>query len=116
MLAEGSEYFAVGSAAVSHDHRWLAYGTDRAGNEKYELRFKPLEAETSHTVAPESVPETGYGLAWSAAADFVFYVRLDEAQRPHQLWRHQLGTDPAGRRPGLRGGGPPLLPRDGVHP
>ncbi len=96
VLAEGSEYFAVGSAAVSHDHRWLAYGTDRAGDEKYELRFKPLEAETSQTVAPESVPETGYGLAWSAAADFVFYVRLDEAQRPHQLWRHQLGTDPAG--------------------
>ncbi len=96
VLAEGSEYFAVGSAAVSHDHRWLAYGTDRAGNEKYELRFKPLEAETSRAVAPESVPETGYGLAWSAAADFVFYVRLDEAQRPHQLWRHELGTDPAG--------------------
>ena len=96
VLAEGSEYFAVGSAAVSHDHRWLAYGSDRAGNEKYELRFKPLEAETSHTVAPESVPETGYGLAWSAAADFVFYVRLDEAQRPYQLWRHELGTDPVG--------------------
>ena len=45
-LAEGSEYFAVGSAAVSHDHRWLAYATDRAGNEKYELRFRPLDAET----------------------------------------------------------------------
>ena len=46
--------------------------------------------------APESVPETGYGLAWSAAADYVFYVRMDEAQRPFQLWRHRLGSDPAG--------------------
>jgi len=80
---------------VSHDHRWLAYGTDRAGNEKYELRFRPRDAETGPTAAAESVPDTGYGLAWSARADYVFYVRLDEAQRPYQLWRHRLGTDPA---------------------
>ena len=94
-LAEGSDYFAVGSAAVSHDHRWLAYGTDRAGDEKYELRFRPLDAETAPTAAAEAVPDTGYGLAWSARADYVFYVRLDEAQRPYQLWRHRLGTGPA---------------------
>jgi oligopeptidase B len=95
VLAEGAEYFAVGSAAVSHDHSWLAYGTDRAGNEKYELRFRPLDAETPLSAASESVPETGYGLAWSAGSDHVFYVRLDEALRPFQLWRHALGTDPA---------------------
>ncbi len=93
-LAEGSEYFAVGSAAVSHDHRWLAFSTDHRGNEKYELRFRPLDTEV--TAAPEAVPDTGYGLAWSAAADYVFYVRLDEAQRPFQLWRHRLRSDPAG--------------------
>jgi len=95
-LAEGSDYFAVGSAAVSYDHRWLAYGTDRAGNEKFDLRFVPLDAETPPAAAAESVPETGYGLAWSAGGDVVFYVRMDEAQRPHQLWRHRLGADPAG--------------------
>ncbi|HWD53762.1 MAG TPA: S9 family peptidase [Acidimicrobiales bacterium] len=96
VLAEGSEYFALGGAAVSHDHRWLAYATDRAGDEKYELRFLPLEAEASLEAAPEVVPETSYGLAWSAGSDVVFYVRMDEAQRPHQLWRHRLGTDPSG--------------------
>jgi oligopeptidase B len=96
VLAAGSEYFALGGAAVSHDHRWLAYATDRTGDEKYELRFLPLDAEASLEVAPEVVPETGYGLAWSAGADVVFYVRMDEAQRPHQLWRHRLGTDPSG--------------------
>ena len=79
---------------MSHDHRWLAYSTDHLGNEKYELQFRPLDAGVAG--APESVPETAYGLAWSAAADYVFYVRMDEAQRPFQLWRHRLGTDPAG--------------------
>jgi oligopeptidase B len=94
-LAAGSEYFAVGTAVVSHDHRWLAFSTDRSGDEKYELRFNPLDAELSPSAAAETVPDTGYGLAWSRDADFVFYVRLDEAQRPYQLWRHRLGTDPA---------------------
>ena len=93
-LAAGSDYFAVGSAAVSHDHNWLAYSTDRSGDEKYELRFTPLDAETPLTAAAEVVPETGYGLAWSTGADHVFYVRLDEALRPFQLWRHRLGSDP----------------------
>ena len=94
VLAEGTDYFAVGSAAVSHDHGWLAYSTDHLGNEKYELQFRPLDADIAG--APETVPHTGYGLAWSAAADFIFYVRMDEAQRPFQLWRHELRTDPAG--------------------
>jgi oligopeptidase B len=94
--AEGSEYFAVGGAVVSHDHRWLAWSADRTGDEKYELRFRPIDAETSPDAAPEAVPDTSYGLAWSAGADVVFYVRMDEAQRPYQLWRHRLGTDPSG--------------------
>ncbi|HEX4126354.1 MAG TPA: S9 family peptidase [Acidimicrobiales bacterium] len=94
VLAAGSDYFAVGSAAVSHDHRWLAYSTDRQGNEKYELQFRPLDAGIPS--APEVVPDTGYGLAWAGDADYVFYVRMDDAQRPFQLWRHQVGRDPAG--------------------
>jgi oligopeptidase B len=94
-LAEGSDYFAVGSAAVSHDHRWLAYSTDRVGDEKYELRFRPLDAQLTPAAAAEAVPDTSYGLAWSADGSVVFYVRMDDAQRPFQLWRHRLGSDPA---------------------
>ncbi len=94
VLAEGADYFAVGSAAVSHDHDWLAYSTDVRGDEKYELQFRPLSPGIP--AAPETVSGTGYGLAWSTAADYVFYVRMDEAQRPFQLWRHQLGSDPGG--------------------
>jgi oligopeptidase B len=93
-VAAGTDYFAVGTAAVSNDHQWLAYSTDHTGDEKYTLQFRPLDPDVSPATAPEAVPETGYGLAWSRDGDFVFYVRLDEAQRPYQLWRHRLGTDP----------------------
>jgi oligopeptidase B len=94
-LAEGHEYFAVGTAVVSPDHAMLAYGTDTAGDERYELQFRSLDAGAPSDLAPEMVPDTGYGLAWSSASDIVFYVRLDEAMRPFQLWRHALGTDPS---------------------
>ncbi|HXZ62408.1 MAG TPA: hypothetical protein VEG62_06670, partial [Acidimicrobiales bacterium] len=96
VLAEGSNYFAVGTAVVSHDHRWLAYTTDHSGDEKYELHFRPLDAGADPGAAPETVPEVGYGLAWAKESDFAFYVRMDEAQRPFQLWRHRLGSDPGG--------------------
>ncbi len=95
VLAEGHDYFAVGTAAVSPDHRVLAYGTDTVGDERYELRFRPIGVDGTPDGPSETVPDTGYGLAWSSRSDVVFYVRLDEAMRPYQLWRHQLGTDPA---------------------
>jgi oligopeptidase B len=95
-LAAGHEYFAVGTAVISPDHDVLAYGTDTTGDERYELRFRSLRPDASPDgAAPEVVPDTGYGLAWSSSSTVVFYVRLDEAMRPYQLWRHELGTDPA---------------------
>jgi oligopeptidase B len=93
-LAEGHDYFAVGTAAVSPDHSMLAYATDTEGNEQYQLRFRSLEGHGEGT-ATEVVPDTSYGLAWSSDSAVVFYVRFDEAQRPYQLWRHHVGTDPA---------------------
>jgi oligopeptidase B len=100
VLAEGHDYFAVGTAVVSPDHAWLAYATDTEGAEHYQLRFRALDGrggseKVDDGTAPEVVADVGYGLAWSSDATVVFYVRFDDAQRPHQLWRHQLGTDPA---------------------
>jgi oligopeptidase B len=94
-LAQGHEYFAVGTAVVSPDHSTLAYGTDTKGDERYELRFRSLLTDERSDTAPEVVPDTGYGLAWSGQSNMVFYTRLDDAMRPYQLWRHELGTDPS---------------------
>jgi oligopeptidase B len=94
-LAEGHEYFSVGTAVVSPDHGVLAYGTDTKGDERYDLHFEVLSPGGHGVSAPEVVPETGYGLAWSSDSAVVFYVRYDDAMRPFQLWRHQLGGDPS---------------------
>ena len=116
VLAEGHEYFALGTAAVSPDHTTIAYGTDSNGDERYELRFKSLIPDDPSDRAPEVVADTGYGLAWSSQSDIVFYTRLDEAMRPFQLWRHELGTEPSNDASGVRRGGSTVLPRNRAYP
>jgi oligopeptidase B len=91
LLAEGHEYFSLGSLAVSPDHRWLAYSTDVTGGERFTMRFTDLK---SGEQTSESIEDTSYGVAWANDNRTVFYVRVDEAMRPHQLWRHRVGADP----------------------
>jgi oligopeptidase B len=93
LLAAGHDYFALGNFSISPDHRWLVYSTDTSGGgERYTMRFRDL---LTGTEAAESTSDTSYGAAWANDNATVFYVRVDDAMRPHQLWRHQVGTDPA---------------------
>lgn len=87
-LGAKEEYFAVGVAEVSNDARWLAYSIDTNGSEKYTLRFKNLDTGNS---LKDSIEGTYYSGAWSADGSTFFYVKTDEAMRPHQLWSHTVG-------------------------
>jgi oligopeptidase B len=90
-LAEGHDYFALGNLSVSPDHRWLVYSTDTTGGERYTMRFFDLETGNE---SPEAIEDTSYGVAWANDNATVFFVRVDEAMRPFQLWRHEVGSDP----------------------
>ncbi len=90
-LAEGHEYLALGNLAVSPDHRWLAYSTDTDGSERYVMRFRDLDTGAE---SPEQLADTSYGAAWADDSRTVFFVRVDRAMRPYQLWRHRVGDDP----------------------
>lgn len=91
-LAEGHEFFALGTFDVSPDGRWLAYSTDFAGDERFTLRVKDLS--TGEVLADE-VPDTFYGSAWSADGSTLFYLTVDEAWRPYRVWRHAVGSPAA---------------------
>jgi len=88
-LAEGHDYLSVANTAVSPDTTLLAYATDFDGSERYTLRVRDLATGADH---PDEVPDTYYGVAWAADNATLFYVKVDEAMRPWQLWRHRLGT------------------------
>lgn len=90
--AADSDFFTVGVLSVSPDHRTLAVGVDTKGNERLVLSFRHLDGSTDPT---ESISDVSYGFAWAADSTHAFFTRVDEAWRPHQLWRHELGTDPA---------------------
>jgi oligopeptidase B len=92
VLAEGSDYFALGGFEVSPDSNVLAYSIDRNGSERYALRFRDLRNGTD---LPDEVENVYYGLAWADDARTCFYVRPDDAMRPFEVWRHMLGTRPS---------------------
>ncbi|MDP8975623.1 MAG: S9 family peptidase [Actinomycetota bacterium] len=88
-LASGHEFFEVANHVVSPDAALLAYATDTDGSERYTLRVRDLDG--GEDLADE-VTDTYYGLAWAADNRTVFYVKVDAAVRPYQLWRHVLGS------------------------
>src|SRR5579875_629075 len=88
-LDPGSGYVELGVRLVSPDARTLAYSVDFEGSESYELRFRDLATGED---LPDRIAGTHAGGAWSADSGTFFYLVHDDAWRPHQLWRHTLGT------------------------
>jgi len=86
--AEGHEFFSLGAFEVSPDGRRIAYAVDVEGGERFALRVKDIE---TGEVIDDVVTEIGYGAVWSLDGQHLFYTRLDESWRPHQVWRHEVG-------------------------
>ncbi len=91
--AEGHEYFDVHTVDPSVDHRLLAWSSDVEGSELYTLRVRDLETGRDLPDTIEATSSWG-GVAWSADGQWLFYARPDEQMRPHEIWRHRLGTPP----------------------
>jgi oligopeptidase B len=88
--ATGHDYFSLSAFDVSHSGHLLAWSSDTDGSEMYTLRIRDLSTNTD---LPDEIPNTTWGgTAWSANDEWLFYVVPDEAMRPHQVWRHKVGT------------------------
>lgn len=87
--AEGAEFYQLGGFVPSPEQDLLAYAVDTAGDERFTVRIKDL---SDNAILEESVTGAGYGLAFSADQQWLFYARVDDAWRQHQIWRHRIGT------------------------
>lgn len=87
-LAASHEFFSLGASSVSTSGRLLAYSYDTEGDERFTMRVKDLD---TGELLEDELEGVFYGATW-AGEDYLFYVRVDEAWRPHQVWRHKLGT------------------------
>ncbi|PPG71917.1 oligopeptidase B [Rathayibacter rathayi] len=86
--AEGHDFFSLGSFDVSADGRYLLFGTDVEGDERYTLRIRDLQTGED---LPDVIEGTGGGATFGADARFVFYPTVDESWRPDTIWRHAVG-------------------------
>ena len=88
-LAEGQDYLQVSATTVSPDHRLLAWLQDDDGAERFRLRVRDLETGAQ---LPHEVTGLKWSLAWAQDSRTLFYTRADHAQRPCQIWRHDVLT------------------------
>ena len=88
-LAEGFEYFRLGSLSVANDWSKISYSTDTNGSERYTMVVKDLE---TGEVLQDVIEETRGGAVWSTDNSFFYYTLLDETGHPFQIKRHILGA------------------------
>ncbi|KQO63048.1 S9 family peptidase [Curtobacterium sp. Leaf261] len=88
-LADGHEFFSLGSYDISDDGTRLVYGVDVAGDERYTLHVRDLETNQDF---PDVVENTGAGAVFDPSGRFVFYPTVDESWRPDTIWRHRVAS------------------------
>lgn len=90
ILAEGQEFFEVGSVAVSPNNKLMSYSSDNMGRRIYAINFKNLE---TGEILQDVIGNTTGKAVWANDNEHVFYIRKDDSLRAFQVFLHQLGTD-----------------------
>lgn len=91
-LAGDAAYFDLADIDITPDHRIAGYSVDREGDERYQLRFIELQ---SGNELDDVIEDVGGSFAFAMDGKTLLYIRLDDAHRPYQVWRHTLGTPAA---------------------
>ena len=90
--AQGHGYYRAAGLTVSPDQRRLAWGEDTSGSEEFVAHVMDLE---TGAILSDAIPGTSGNIAWAADSETLFYVTLDAAHRPSQVWRHRVGATEA---------------------
>lgn len=90
-LAEGYEFYNVGSLSVSPDNKLLAYSEDTLSRRIYTIKFKNLE---TGEMLEDAIPNTQGEAAWANDNETVFYTSKNKVTLlSEEIKRHQLGSD-----------------------
>lgn len=91
-MAEGYEFFSLGSYDISTDNQLIAYSVDTVSRRLYSVYIKDL---ATGLVLPDIIANTSGSVAWANDNKTLFYVVKDEETLlPYRVCRHLLGTDP----------------------
>ncbi|MDA8101748.1 MAG: S9 family peptidase [Nitrospiraceae bacterium] len=95
-LAQGYEYFALGSSSMSDDEEILAYAIDTDGSELFRVYLLDLRTGETREIPLERAT---YGLELDAGATRLFWVEADDAMRPWRVWCYDLAMGRNGEEP-----------------
>lgn len=90
-LAKIHDYISLHGYNPSPDNKLLAYSIDTDGSEHDTLRIKDL---TIGAHLSEEIEDATGDTAWSSDNLFLFYAKLNDQDRPYQIYRHELNTHP----------------------
>lgn len=87
-LAEGLDFFKLGSLSVSPNGAYLAYSADLNGSERFTTRV--LDIETRVALC-QPIGNTLGSVIWDDSSTGFLYVALSAEWRPYQVWHRLLG-------------------------
>ncbi len=87
ILAKDEKYFRISSVAHSPDHRYIAYGVDIKGNEKYTIKIFDTKTNKHLDI---NLPNTTGNIVWAADSQTFFTIKVDNNHRPSHVYRHHL--------------------------
>lgn len=88
-MAEGKQFFSLGTYNVSPDGKLLAFSTDVVGYRQYKLHVKDLRSGK----ITENLAERVTSVAWANDNKTIFYTQEDETtKRSHKFFRTVLGS------------------------
>lgn len=91
-MAQGYQYFSLGSFSVSDDNKWAVFGVDTVSRRQYVLQIKNLE---TGEILPEKIQNTDGEGVWAADNKTIFYTKKDtKTLRTNKIYRHQVGANP----------------------
>lgn len=87
-IADGNTCCDISSFSVTKDHKYMSYGLDLTGNEKYDLKIYRIETgeEFEH-----SIPELPY-CDYKWYYEWIYYTLGDKQNRMYQVWRYNTLT------------------------
>lgn len=90
ILAEGKQFFEVGSVAVSPNNELATFSSDHVGRRIYNIQIKNV---ITGEILPDQIPNTTGKAVWANDNQHIFYIRKDKNLRAFQVYRHKIGTD-----------------------
>lgn len=90
VAAKDYEYFDIGDAGHSPDHKYFSYSADIKGSEFYTLYTIDLK---TGKLLEDQISNIQSVFVWAMDSCTLFYTTLDNNHRPDKVFRHKLGAE-----------------------